>query len=73
VQTNHDSDVPDPDGRSIAATQKIQKVLRQNNQINSSNIWQILSEAPNFNELTLMTGLIDIVSGEITYKIWDNR
>ena len=39
VQTNHDSDVLDPDGRSTMATEKIQRRITENNEINSFNFW----------------------------------
>jgi hypothetical protein len=33
IQTNHDSNVDDPDGRSTAAEQKLKKIILGNNKV----------------------------------------
>ena len=39
--------------------------------IGSDDFWEILIESPNFNELTLMTTVIDVGKGTIRYEIWN--
>ena len=71
VQTNHDYDTIDPDGRSTAALTKLNGVIQNSGKANSSDIWRILTEKPNFNNLTLMTGVIDVEKGEINHQVWE--
>ena len=69
VQTNHDWNVPDPDGRDIAANRKIAAYASQG-EVSSDNVWTVLEEHPNFNNLTLMSTVIDVKNAQIEYKLW---
>jgi hypothetical protein len=42
VQTNHDSDVPDPDNRNTAATDKLRSVIDIKEEVIPSDVWKIL-------------------------------
>ena len=60
VQTNHDMSKADPDGRSDIATEKVRKTAIQNAEVEAGDLWRILLASPNFNELTLMSSVIDV-------------
>lgn len=62
--------MPDPDGRADIATSKMRNLLLNKNNIETTDIKNILLESPNFNELTLMTTVIDVKNGIIDFKIW---
>ena len=70
VQTNHDRSIPDPDGRSTAATAKLTELVTSQKDVLPSDLWKILLESPNFNKLTLMTTVVDVAHAKVEYKVW---
>lgn len=73
VKTNYDLKEPDEDGRMGAATAKLRQAIVEKGLITQDDVWQILEEAPNFNNLTLMTAILDTISGKSRVCIWETE
>lgn len=69
VQTNTDRDEMDPDTRRDIAEEKMKK-LNANTSISRETVWNILTESPNKNNLTLITVLIDTSRNYINATVW---
>lgn len=69
VQTNTDRDQIDPDTRRDIAEAKMDKLSAQTS-ISRETVWNILTEFPNKNNLTLITVLIDTSRNYINATVW---
>lgn len=69
VQTNTDRDQIDPDTRRDIAEAKMDKLNAQTS-ISRETVWNILTEFPNKNNLTLITVLIDTSRNYINATVW---
>ncbi len=69
VQTNTDREQIDPDTRRDIAEEKMKK-LNANTSISRETVWNILTESPNKNNLTLITVLIDTSRNYINATVW---
>lgn len=70
VQTNTDQGKPDPDTRRDVAYAKMSELLKYK-QVTRQKVWNILSEPPNKNKLTLFTVLLDTSNNSVVATVWD--
>jgi hypothetical protein len=63
LQTNTDSDKPDPDTRRTIGTERMNALIEKKKIVSKDDIKNILLQYPNFNPYTLMTALLDVKNG----------
>lgn len=62
VETNYDHQLPDPEGRRIAAKKNMDAIGSKH--ITLEGMWNVLSTSPNYRVATVSTHLVDIQAGD---------
>lgn len=66
VQTNTDRSLPDPDGRRVTAEAR----LSGYSSLSENVLMEVLVQPPNFNNLTLMTVMMNPSRGIFNTTVW---
>jgi hypothetical protein len=63
LQTNVDTDKPDPDTRRTLGTERMNSLVEQQRLLTKEDVKNLLLTYPTFNPYTLMTTLMDVKKG----------